>query len=185
MNWSKRHETIDKNCESFCFLLYELCSSVSVLVTETGQMWKFREMVKSPDWSFLFMRAIRGRLSKGTFVVISGCLIIGTSFEKLSPCTFTSVFWKHHCNIQVTWKHRWAFRWKGTISLMLFCPDGGRFLVRISGAHVYSLCGGLLGGDLEDVQQTFRRGQARGFLLSKHGVFNLFWRRRKTELKKM
>lgn len=81
----KRHETIDKNYEPFCFLLYKLCCGVSMSVTETGQMPKFREIVKSPDWSLLIMRAIRGRLFKGIFAVISGCLIIVISFEKFHP----------------------------------------------------------------------------------------------------
>lgn len=52
---------------------------------------------------------------------------------------------------------------KVTVSLMLLSPGGGRFLVGISGVHVPSPHGGLLGGDLEDVkpahhavQQTFR-----------------------------
>lgn len=75
---------------------------------------------------------------------------------------------------------------------MLFSPGGGRFIVGISGVHVPSPHGRFLGGDLEDmkparhtVQQTFRGGRTPGFVFPKHGLFNLFWWRRETELKKM
>lgn len=75
---------------------------------------------------------------------------------------------------------------------MCFSPGGRRFLIGISGVHVPFLDGGFLGGVLQDVnpphgavQQTCRGGWAPGFILPKHILFNLFWWRRETELKKM
>lgn len=38
------------------------------------------------------MRVIRGRLFKGTFAVVSGCLIIATSFEKSQPALLLVCF---------------------------------------------------------------------------------------------
>lgn len=59
----KRHETTDQNDESR-FLLHKVCGGVCVSVTQVGQIWKFREITGSPDWSLLIMRAIQKDSSK-------------------------------------------------------------------------------------------------------------------------
>jgi len=96
------------------------------------------------------MRAIRGRLFKGTSTVVSGCLIIVTSFEKSHPALLPVCFE----NITA------ISRFLGNTGGLL-----GGDLEDVKPPH-------------HTVQQTFRGEQAPGFVLVKHGLLNLFWWRR-------
>lgn len=123
------------------------------------------------------MGAIRGRLFKGTFAVVSGCLIIVTSFEKSHPAHLPVYFENTTAISRLLGNTDGLSCGRATVSLMLFSPGGGRFLVGISGVHVPSPHGRLLGGDLEDmkparhtVQQTFR-GDGHLVLSSQSMVF--------------
>lgn len=138
MNWLQKAQDYRQKLWVLCFLLYKLCSGVSMLVTEKGQMWKFRDRVKSPDWSLLVMRAIRGRLFKGT---CSRVLNHRSHLWKTLTLHFYQCVLKTPLQYSGYLETPMGFQVESYHLSHAFFPSWRKVLVGISWAHVYSVHG--------------------------------------------